>query len=88
MIQINLFTKQRLTYIENKLWLPKGKGGNQLEKFEINRYKQIYNIDKQPGHTGNCIQYLVIIYNGKEYTHTHICLTESLSCIPKANTKL
>ena len=39
MIQINLFTNQRLTYIENKLWLPKGKGGNTLEKFEINRYK-------------------------------------------------
>ena len=26
----------------NKLWLPKGKGGNKLEKFEINSYKQIY----------------------------------------------
>ena len=42
---MNLFTKQIFTYIENKLWLPKGKGGNKLEKFEINRYKQIYNIE-------------------------------------------
>ena len=60
-------------------------------------------MDKQQGlttHTGNCIQYPVINYNGKEYEkeciyiyiyiciYVYICITELLSCTAEINTKL
>ena len=51
----------------------------------INNKVLLYN-------TGNCIQYLVINHNGKEYEkeyiYLHIYKTESLCCIPETNTTL
>ena len=44
--------------------------------------------------TGNYTPYFVLTYKGKEseyiciYTHTHICITESLCCTPEINTTL
>jgi len=39
--------------------------------------------------TGNYIQYLVIVYNGKESEKGHVFHTmESLCCIPETNTRL
>ena len=38
--------------------------------------------------TGNCTQYLVIIYRGKESGKEYICITESLCCTPETNTTL
>ena len=38
--------------------------------------------------TGNCIQYLIIIYKGKERIDTYVCITESLGCTPETNTIL
>ena len=51
MTQMNLFIRQKQTHIENKLWLPKGKGGGGVNwELGISRYKLLYiKIDKQQG---------------------------------------
>ena len=55
---------------KTNLWLPKGKGGEINQEFEINVYtllyiKQITNKDRLYS-TGNYTQYFVIMYRGKE----------------------
>ena len=50
---------------KTNLWLPKGKGQGINQEYEINRYILLYTNDL-PYSTGNYIQYLIIIYNGKE----------------------
>ena len=79
---MNLFTKQKQTHsIENKLWLPER---NNLGVWDQQIQTTIYKTDKQDRYpcthsTGNCIQYLVKNYNGRNqkkniyiYIHTHI----------------
>ena len=68
---MNLFIK--LTVIENKLMVIKGErdGGGINQEFGINRYTSLYiqqinNKDLFIAQ-GNCIQYLIITYNGKEF---------------------
>ena len=40
---MNLFTKQTQTHTENKLWLPKGKGGGGINwEFGISRHRLLY----------------------------------------------
>ena len=53
MTQMNLLTKQTQTHTENKLWLPKGKGGGGINwEFGISRHRLLYiKIDKQQGPT-------------------------------------
>jgi len=51
----------------------------------------VYKIDKQQGpaeNTGNCIQCLVITYNGKEYVYIYIWISKSLFCTPETNAVL
>ena len=36
--------------------------------------------------TGDYIQYLIVIYNGKESEKEYIYITESLCCTPETNT--
>ena len=38
--------------------------------------------------TGSYLQYLIITYNGKESEEEYIYISESLCCIPEANTIL
>ena len=74
---MNLFTKQRLTDIENKLMIIKGERGEGINlKFGINMYtllyiKQINNKDLLHS-TGSYIQYLVINYNELLHNCTHL----------------
>ena len=93
---MNLSTKQKQTPdTENKLMITQTerikKGINQ--EFGIKRYillyiKQIKNKDLLYS-TGNYIQYLTVIYCGKESeTHTHMYIYESLFCIPETNTMM
>ena len=53
------------------LWLPKGKGGEINQEFEINIYTVLYikqiNNKGLLYYTGNYTQYFVITDNGKEY---------------------
>ena len=71
---MNLFTKQidiDSQTQKTNLWLPKGNGrGGIKQEFGINRYTLLYikliNSKDLLQSTGNYIQYLVIIYNGKE----------------------
>ena len=68
-------------------------GGGINQEFGTSRYtllyiKQINNKDL----AGNCIQYLIINYNGKEsekeHLYTYIGITEALCCTPETNTTL
>ena len=78
----------RLTDIENKLSVTKGKkgGGGINQEFQMSRYKLLYikkiNDKDLLYSTGNYIQYLVIKYNGKKSE------MESLCCTPETNTTL
>ena len=61
---------------KTNLWLAKGKeDGDNLEVWESQTHSTMYKIDnnsKDPFYsTGNCTQYLVIIYNGKEYVYVY-----------------
>ena len=62
---------------KTNLWLPKGKGQgrDKLGVWNQQIHSTIYKKDKQQGptySTGNYIQYLVIIYNGKESEKIYI----------------
>ena len=72
MIQMNLFTKQKQTDIENKLMFTKGVmlGGGVNQEFRINIHTLLYirqttNKDLLYS-TGNSTQYSVITYMRKE----------------------
>ena len=92
--------KEKKKEKETNLQLPKGKWGRGKLGVWMNRYTPtIAEIHKQQGptySTGNCIQYLVRTYNGKEsqkegisiYIHVIYALyvTEALCCIPETNT--
>ena len=74
MIQMNLFTKQILTDIENKLMVTKGgrRKRDKLDKLGVwdkHIHNTIYKINnKVPVYnTGNYMQYPAINHNGKEY---------------------
>ena len=93
---MNLFTKQKQTPdIEIKLMVTIGersRGINQAFRIKIYTLlyiKQITNKELLYS-TGNSTQYLVITYNGRECKNKYIYLyiTESLYCIPEANTTL
>ena len=78
-----LQNRNRLTDIENKLMVTKGeRWGGVNYKFRISRYTLLYikyiNNKDWLYSTGNYIQYLVIIYNGKEPEKEYI--NESLCC--------
>ena len=65
-------------------------GGGINQEFGINIYtllyiKQINNKDLLYS-TGNYIQYLKIVYNGKESEKEYIYITKSLCCTPETNT--
>ena len=75
MIQIDLFTKQKQT--QTNIWLPKRWGGGIKQEFGINKYMLLYikQINKDLLYsTENYIQYLVIIYNGKESEKEYVCV--------------
>ena len=68
---MSLFTKQKQTHRHRKQTdgYQRGKGGGINQEFEISRYKLLYikQINKVLLYsTGNCIQYLIINYKGKE----------------------
>ena len=71
-LQLNLFTKQKHTHIEN-LWFPKGKGVRRdksgVWNEQINNKVLLYS-------TGNYIQYLLISVNGKEFEAVCLKLTQ------------
>ena len=78
---MNLFTKQKQTHRQRKqnYGYPKGKaaglGEDKLGVWQQQIHTAVYKTNKQPGptyRTGNCIKYLVIIYNGKESEKEYI----------------
>ena len=80
---MNLFTKQKQTHsIENKLMVTREETGwerNNLGVWDQQIQTTIYKTDKQDRHpcthsTGNCIQYLVINYTGKECEKEYVCV--------------
>ena len=85
----DLFTKQEDSQTENKRMVTKGKRRARImQEIGINRYtllyiKQITNKDLLYN-TGNCIQYVVIAYKGKESKKVY--KTNSLCCTSEANT--
>ena len=86
---MNLFTKQKQTHRRRKQIYDyqRGRGRDKLE-FEISRYRLLYikqiNNKVLLYSTGNCSQYLIITYNGKEYVY----ITELLCNTPENNTTL
>ena len=86
MIRTNLHNRNRLTDIENKLMVTKGREDHRgiKYKFGINRYTLLY-IKNINNHVlvysiKNYIQYLSITYNGKQSEKEY---TEALCSIPK-----
>ena len=82
-------------------WLPKrGSGGGEISSLGLtdthtHTHTHTYKINNKAllYSTENCIQYLIINYNGKEYKkNIHmcvcVCLTESLCYTPEMNTTL
>ena len=73
-----LRNRKRHTDIANKLMVTKGErwGGGINCEFGINRYTLLYikqiSIKDLLYSTGNCIQYLEITYNRKEYEKVYI----------------
>ena len=88
-------TEQTNRYRKQTYGYQRGQWGGQINQgFGINIYtllriKQINNKDILYS-TGNYIQCLVINYNEKESEkeYVYVCITESLCCIPEANTTL
>ena len=86
---MNLFTKQKQTHKENKLWLPKGKGNGRgiNYKFGISRKKLVYikqlNNKVLLYSTGNYFQYSVIKHNGKEYVCVCVYILNCLAMYQK-----
>ena len=86
-----IYETNRLTDIENKLMVPKGRGGDGRINYEfgIKRYTLLYvkwiNNKVLLYSTGNYIQYPVINQNGKEYekAYVYISITESHCCTPE-----
>ena len=73
---------------KTNLWLPKGK--REGENSEFNRYTPLYIKSAKVllQSTGNYIQYLVIIYKGKQSEKEYDVeidggITESLCCMPE-----
>ena len=79
--EMNLFTKQKQTRRHRKQTYSYQQGGINQE-FGINRYKLLYikqiNNKDLLYSTGNYVQYLVMIYNGKEseneYIYVYMCV--------------
>ena len=95
---MNLFTKQKQTHRLRKQTYGyqrgKGGGGGINQEVRINIYtilyiKQIINKDLLYT-TGNCTQYSVRTYMGKESEkeQIYVCTTDSLCCTPETNTTL
>ena len=65
---MKLQTRNRLTYIENKLTVTKGEGWGGINwEQQINKYTTIYKINSKVlvYNISNYIQYLIINYKGK-----------------------
>ena len=90
---MDLFTKQKQTHRHRKqtYGYQRRRWGGVNQEYGVNRYAPLYTkqINKDLLHsTGSYLQYLIITYNGKESEEEYIYISESLCCIPEANTIL
>ena len=91
MTEMNISTKQKQTYRENRLAVAKSGGwGGKDREFGISRYKLLYigqiNNKVLLYSTENHIQYPVTNHNVKEYKTRYTCIIESFCSTAEINT--